>query len=65
MFLNLSGFMQHRPKMAFWVSFTTFSATTLPASFSSRRSRCFSSMKPAMKPGGASRPEPRARLGGT
>ena len=24
--------MQQRPKMAFWVSFTTFSATTLPPS---------------------------------
>ena len=30
MFLNLLGFMQQRPKMAFWVSFTTFLATTLP-----------------------------------
>ena len=29
--LNLSGLLQQRPKMAFWVSFTTFSATTLLA----------------------------------
>ena len=48
-FLNLSGFMQQRPKMAFWVSFTTFSATTLPAVLSCLRSLCLSSMKPAMK----------------
>ena len=38
-----------RPKMAFWVSFTTFSATTLPAVLSCLRSLCLSSMKPAMK----------------
>ena len=49
MFLNLSGFTQQRPKMAFWVSFTTFSATTLPAVLSCLRSLCLSSMKPAMK----------------
>ena len=49
MFLNLSGFMQQRPKMAFWVTFTTFSATTLPAVLSCFRSLCLSSMKPAMK----------------
>ena len=49
MFLNLSGFMQQRPKMAFWVSFTTFSATKLPAVLSCLRSLCLSSMKPAMK----------------
>ena len=35
--------------MAFWVSFTTFSATTLPAVLSCLRSLCLSSMKPAMK----------------
>ena len=46
MFLNLSGFMQQRPKMAFWVSFTTFSATAV---LSCLRSLCLSSMKPAMK----------------
>ena len=43
MFLNLSGFMQQRPKMVFW------SATTLPAVLSCLRSLCLSSMKPAMK----------------